>query len=67
MEWLEANASEAKEARENITAYLLPDGKWINVLAEGRLVNIAASNGHPAGNHGYELRSTGAVSALCEE
>ena len=48
MEWLEANASEAKEARENITAYLLPDGKWINVLAEGRLVNIAASNGHPA-------------------
>ena len=48
MDWLEANASEAKEARENITAYLLPDGKWINVLAEGRLVNIAASNGHPA-------------------
>ena len=29
-------------------AYRLPNGKWINVMAEGRLVNIAASNGHPA-------------------
>ncbi len=48
MEWLERNAAEKKEARENIDAYLLPNGRWVNVLAEGRLVNIAASNGHPA-------------------
>ena len=48
MEWLEKNALEKKEARENIMAYLLPNGRWINVIAEGRLVNIAASNGHPA-------------------
>ena len=48
MKWLEENASEKKEARENIMAYKLPNGTWINVIAEGRLVNIAASNGHPA-------------------
>ena len=39
---------EKKEARENIMAYRLPNGRWVNVIAEGRLVNIAASNGHPA-------------------
>ena len=48
MAWLEENAIDKKEARENIMAYQLPDRKWINVIAEGRLVNIAASNGHPA-------------------
>ena len=28
--------------------YHLPDGKWVYVLAEGRLVNLAAGDGHPA-------------------
>ena len=28
--------------------YLLPSGQWIFVLAEGRLVNLAAGDGHPA-------------------
>jgi adenosylhomocysteinase len=27
---------------------LLPNGTWIYVLAEGRLVNLAAGDGHPA-------------------
>ena len=48
MEWLEKNAVKKKEARENITAYELTNGHTVNVIAEGRLVNIAASNGHPA-------------------
>ena len=26
----------------------MPDGRILNVLAEGRLVNLAAGNGHPA-------------------
>lgn len=34
--------------RENIIGYTLPDGRTLNVLAEGRLVNLAAGNGHPA-------------------
>ena len=41
-------ATESKEARKNITAYKLPNGKWVNVIAEGRLCNIAAADGHPA-------------------
>ncbi len=48
MEWLEKNALEVREARENIMAYKLTSGRWVNVIAEGKLVNIAASNGHPA-------------------
>lgn len=48
MAGLEAAAEEKKETRENIMGYKLPGGKWVNVLAEGKLVNIAAGNGHPA-------------------
>ena len=41
-------AVEVKPARRNITAYTLPDGRKIYILAEGRLVNLAAGDGHPA-------------------
>ena len=36
------------EARNNIMGYTLPNGKTIYVIAEGRLVNLAAGDGHPA-------------------
>lgn len=45
---LEAKAAEKKETRKNIMGYKLSNGKWINVIGEGRLVNIAAADGHPA-------------------
>lgn len=45
---LEKEAVSQKEARNNITAYELVNGKTINVIGEGRLVNIAAADGHPA-------------------
>ena len=41
-------AVETKLARKNIMSYKLPNGRWINVIAEGRLVNLAAGDGHPA-------------------
>ena len=41
-------AESVYEARKNITAYVLSSGKTLFVLAEGRLVNIAAGDGHPA-------------------
>ena len=41
-------AVEGVERRANIMGYRLPDGRTLNVLAEGRLVNLAAGNGHPA-------------------
>ena len=34
--------------RENIEGYTLSNGRTLNVIAEGRLVNLAAGNGHPA-------------------
>ena len=39
---------ESYEARHNIMAYVIPGGKTLYVIAEGRLVNIAAGDGHPA-------------------
>ena len=41
-------AVERFSRRENIEGFRLPDGHTLNVLAEGRLVNLAAGNGHPA-------------------
>ena len=34
--------------RNNIMSYTLPNGTHVYVLAEGRLVNLAAGDGHPA-------------------
>ncbi|MEG0941699.1 MAG: adenosylhomocysteinase [Oscillospiraceae bacterium] len=36
------------EARNNIEGYVMSDGREIFVLAEGRLVNLASGDGHPA-------------------
>ncbi|MBR3147290.1 MAG: adenosylhomocysteinase [Eubacterium sp.] len=48
MAGLRETAVDSREARKNIMAYKLPNGKWVNVIAEGRLCNIAAADGHPA-------------------
>ena len=39
---------EIKEVRPNVEEYMLKSGKKIHVLAEGRLVNLSAAEGHPA-------------------
>jgi adenosylhomocysteinase len=44
---LRENAVKAFLQRENIMGYTLPCGKTLNVIAEGRLCNLAAGNGHP--------------------
>lgn len=36
------------QRKPNIEGYKMKDGRMINLLAEGRLVNLAAGNGHPA-------------------
>ena len=48
MAWLRANAVEQRDMRENIVGYKLTNGNWIYVLGEGRLVNLACGDGHPA-------------------
>lgn len=48
MESLEKSCTEKLDMRKNIMGYKLSNGKIINVIGEGRLVNIAAADGHPA-------------------
>jgi adenosylhomocysteinase len=37
-----------RELRDNLGEYTLPDGRRLLVIAEGRLVNLGAAEGHPA-------------------
>jgi adenosylhomocysteinase len=45
---LESMAVERRRLRESVDEYRMPDGRRIHLLAEGRLVNLAAAEGHPA-------------------
>ena len=45
---LKAMAVSHRPARNNIEAYTLENGRTVYVIAEGRLVNLAAGDGHPA-------------------
>ena len=44
---LEELAVDKTVSRENILTYILKDGRKLHLLAEGRLVNLAAADGHP--------------------
>ena len=61
MAWLKANAVEKREMRKNIMGYKLKTGQWVYILAEGRLVNLAAGDGHPA----EIMDMSFAIQALC--
>ncbi len=62
-EELEQMAVRVFPRRAEIVGYELPDGRVLNLLAEGRLVNLASGNGHPA-----EIMDTSfALQALCLE
>ena len=37
-----------KGVRNNVDEYVLPDGRRIFLLADGRLINLSAAEGHPA-------------------
>jgi len=45
---LEALAEEKRKPREFVEQFILKDGRRINLLGEGRLINLAAAEGHPA-------------------
>ena len=45
---IEAQAVEKWKARENIIGYRLENGRRIFIIAQGRLVNLASGDGHPA-------------------
>ncbi|MDH5662103.1 MAG: adenosylhomocysteinase [Elusimicrobiota bacterium] len=52
-----------RKIRQFVEEYTLPDGRRINLLAEGRLVNLAAAEGHPAS----VMDMSFANQALCAE
>jgi len=45
---LEEMAVSKRRVRPFVDAYELPDGRVIHILGEGRLINLAAAEGHPA-------------------
>ena len=45
---LEEMAQEKRLVRPFVDQYTLPDGRRISILGEGRLINLAAAEGHPA-------------------
>lgn len=65
LEGLEELSTKTREIMDDITEYLLEDGRRLHVLAEGRLVNLAGkkSLGHPA----EIMDMSFALQALCAE
>ena len=45
---LRAMATETREARALVEEFLLEDGRRLYLIADGRLVNLSAAEGHPA-------------------
>ena len=45
---LQQMATEIREPRMSVRQYVLPDGRRLNLLSEGRLVNLSAAEGHPS-------------------
>ena len=48
LDTLKKISKKRRKVRESVEEYTLPNGKRINVLGEGRLINLAAAEGHPA-------------------
>lgn len=60
---LEELAVKIAPQRKNIMGYTFEDGRTISVIAEGRLVNLAAGDGHPA----EIMDMSFSIQALCAE
>jgi adenosylhomocysteinase len=60
---LDELAGEVRQVRPLVQEYRLRDGRRLNVLAEGRLINLAAAEGHPAA----VMDMSFANQALCAE
>jgi adenosylhomocysteinase len=63
LEALKAMAKSSRQIREFVDEFTLPDGRRLYVLGEGRLINLAAAEGHPAA----VMDMSFANQALCAE
>ncbi|KAJ2660316.1 S-adenosyl-L-homocysteine hydrolase [Coemansia sp. RSA 1200] len=46
--WLKANAKSVVNIKPGVDRFLMPSGRHVILLAEGRLVNLACATGHPS-------------------
>ncbi|KAJ2882250.1 S-adenosyl-L-homocysteine hydrolase [Coemansia aciculifera] len=46
--WLKANSVSVVNIKSGVDRYLMPNGRHLILLAEGRLVNLACATGHPS-------------------
>ncbi|KAJ1954111.1 S-adenosyl-L-homocysteine hydrolase [Dipsacomyces acuminosporus] len=46
--WLKANATSHDNIKPGVDRFLMPNGRHLILLAEGRLVNLACATGHPS-------------------
>ncbi|KAJ2842560.1 S-adenosyl-L-homocysteine hydrolase, partial [Coemansia erecta] len=46
--WLKANATSHVNIKPGVDRFLMPNGRHLILLAEGRLVNLACATGHPS-------------------
>ncbi|KAJ2747114.1 S-adenosyl-L-homocysteine hydrolase [Coemansia sp. BCRC 34301] len=46
--WLKANSTSVVNVKQGVDRYLMPNGRHLILLAEGRLVNLACATGHPS-------------------
>ncbi|HEX3034395.1 MAG TPA: adenosylhomocysteinase [Thermodesulfobacteriota bacterium] len=60
---LRSIAKRKRKVREYVEEYTLSDGKKINILSDGRLINLAAAEGHPSS----VMDMSFANQALCAE
>jgi len=60
---LEAMSVAKREVRPMVTEYTMPDGRRLYLLADGRLINLSAAEGHPSG----VMDMSFANQALCTE
>jgi adenosylhomocysteinase len=60
---LEKTAKSKRRVREYVDEYVMPDGRKLYLLGEGRLINLAAAEGHPAA----VMDMSFANQALCAE
>jgi adenosylhomocysteinase len=64
---LEQMAADKRRVREFVDQYRMPDGRHISLLGEGRLVNLAAAEGHPASvmDMSFANQALGAEYMMC--
>jgi len=65
IEGLKRISKKRRRIRQFVEEYTLPNGRRINLLAEGRLVNLAAAEGHPASVMDMSLDKAGIWQTRC--